>query len=154
METPAIIKPLIGFGDLKFGATKNEVKTMLGEPQEVELIEGDEDFSDIEIWFYWDQECSVFFENEFEDKCTNIETDNMAAVLFGKAIFELNEKQIIDLLKENGYSDFETEDDLEEGEKLVSFFDAQVDFLFEGKKLVQVSWAVKISDDETPVWPK
>ena len=154
METQTIIKTLTGLNDIKFGATKNDVKSFLGEPDEVELVEGDEDFSDVEIWFYHDRECSVFFEKEFDDRCTNFETDDPHATLFGKNIFQFDEKKIIALLKSNGYSDFETENNPEEGERLVSFFDAQIDFLFEGKKLVQVSWAVLIDDDENPVWPK
>jgi len=154
METPTIIKPLVGLNDLKFGATKKELEELLGQPDEVELIEGDEDFSDIEIWFYENREFSVFFEKEFEDRCTNFETDDPNTSLFGKNVFELNEEQIISLLKENGFSDFETEEDTELGERLVSFYDAQIDFLFEGKKLAQISWAVFIDDDENPVWPE
>ncbi len=153
MKTPTNIKALTGLNELKFGATKKEVEAIYGEPSEVEIIEGDEDFSDVEIWFYDDHEFSVFFEKEFDDRCTNFETDDQNAVLFGKNIFRLSEKEIIALLKENGYSDFEAEDNPEEGERLVSFFDAQIDFLFEGKKLAQVSWAVLVNDDENPVWP-
>ncbi len=154
MKTPIIIKALKGLNDLKFGATKQEVEAILGKPNEVELIEGDEDFSDVEIWFFNEVECSVFFEKEFDDRCTNFETDDPSAMLFGKQIFQLSEEQIVALLKENGYSDFEAEYNPEEEERLVSFFDAQIDFLFEGEKLVQVSWAVLIDDDENPVWPK
>ena len=154
MEKNLIIKPLVGFGDLKFGATKNEVNTFLGEPQEIETIAGDEDFSDVEVWSYYDQGHAVYFEKEFEDRCTNFETDHDEATLFGKKVFGLKEKELIALMKENGFSDIEAEDEAEWEERRVSFFDAQVDFIFDDKVLVQVSWAVGFNENEEVSWPK
>lgn len=153
MKKDLIIKPLVGYGDLKFGATKNEVNAALGEPQEIETIAGDEDFSDVEVWSYYDQGHAVYFEKEFEDRCTNFETDHDEATLFGKNVFELKEKEIISLMKENGFSDFEAEDEAEWEERRVSFFDAQVDFIFDDEALVQVSWAVGFNENEEVNWP-
>jgi hypothetical protein len=154
MKEDLSIVPLVGFGDLKFGATKNEVTGKFGEPQEVETIEGDEDFSEVEIWSYWDNGHSLYFEKEYEDRLTNFETDHEEATLFGKKVFGMKEKQIIALMEENGYSDFEAEYEEEWEEKRVSFFDAQVDFIFEEEVLVQVSWAVEINENDEVLWPK
>lgn len=153
MKENLIIKPLVGFGDLKFGASKNEIKAVFGEPQEVETIEGDEDFSEVEVWSYWDQGHTVYFENEFENRCTNFETDHEDATLFGKKIFALTEKQIVELMNENGFTDMEAENEDEWEERRVSFYDAQVDFVFDDKTLVQVSWAVGFDDQENVKWP-
>lgn len=154
MKQDLIIKPLVGFGDLKFGATKKEIEALFGEPQEVETIEGDEDFMEVEVWSYWDKGHVVYFEKEYEDRCTNFETDHDDATLFGKKVFGLTEKQLIALMKENGFTDFEVEFEEEWEEKRVSFFDAQVDFIFDEEVLVQVSWAVGINDNEEVNWPK
>jgi len=154
MKHDLIIKPLVGFGDLKFGATKKEVEALFGEPQEVETIEGDEDFMEVEVWSYWDKGHVVYFEKEYDDRCTNFETDHDDATLFGKKVFGLTEKQLIALMKENGFTDLEVEFEEEWEEKRVSFFDAQVDFIFDEEVLVQVSWAVGINDNEEVNWPK
>jgi len=153
MKENLIIKPLVGFGDLKFGATKNEVKALFGEPQEVETIEGDEDFSEVEVWSYWDKGHAVYFEKEFDDRCTNFETDHEDALLFGKKVFGLTEKQIMALMKENGFTDFEAENEEEWEERRVSFFDGQVDFIFDENVLIQVSWAVGFDEQENVKWP-
>lgn len=154
MENNLMIKPLIGFGNVKFGASKEEVKAVFGEPQEVETIEGDEDFSQVEVWSYWDQGHAVYFEDEFENRCTNFETDHEDAVLFGKKIFALTERQVIELMKENGFTDFEAENEQEWEERRLSFYDAQVDFVFDEEALVQVSWAVGFDDHENVKWPE
>ncbi|MBW6497742.1 MAG: hypothetical protein K0B09_05090 [Bacteroidales bacterium] len=154
MKQDLFIKPLVGFGDLKFGATKKEVEALFGEPQEVETIEGDEDFMEVEVWSYWDKGHVVYFEKEYGDRCTNFETDHEDATLFGKKVFGLTEKQLIALMKENGFTDFEVEFEEEWEEKRVSFFDAQVDFILDEEVLVQVSWAVGINDNEEVNWPK
>ncbi len=154
MKQDLIIKPLVGFGDLKFGATKKEIEAFFGEPQEVETIEGDEDFMEVEVWSYWDKGHVVYFEKEYGDRCTNFETDHDDATLFGKKVFGLTEKQLIALMKENGFTDFEVEFEEEWEEKRVSFFDAQVDFIFDEEVLVQVSWAVGINDNEEVNWPE
>jgi len=154
MKDEVVVKPLNGIGSLKFGASKKEVEAYLGEPQEVETIPGDEDFADVEVWSYWELGHSVYFEEEFEGRFTNFETDNEAASLFGKKIFELKEKEIIDLMAANGFSDYEIVNGDEFEEKRISFYDAQVDFVFEEDDLVQVNWAVGFNDDEEPVWPQ
>ncbi len=60
-------------------------------------------------------------------------------ILWGHKIFELNEKQIIDLFKSKGISDFETE--LHEwGEKRLSFDEANIDFYFEKSKLCSINY--------------
>jgi len=153
MKEDLTIIPLVGFGDLKFGTTKNEVVIKFGEPQEVETIEGDEDFSEVEVWSYWDKGHAFYFEKEFDDRLTNFETDHENATLFGKKVFEMKEKQIISMMEENGFSDFEAEFEEEWEERRVSFFDAQVDFIFDEDVLVQVSWAVGINDEDKVQWP-
>ncbi|HSV89094.1 MAG TPA: hypothetical protein VLH61_10675 [Bacteroidales bacterium] len=154
MKEDLTIIPLIGFGDLKFGLTKNEVKSRFGEPQEIETIEGDEDFSEVEVWSYWDKGHSLYFEKELDDRLTNFETDHENVTLFGKKLFGMKEKQIISLMEENGFSDFEAEYEEEWEERRVSFFDAQMDFIFDEDVLVQVTWAVGINNDDQIQWPK
>jgi hypothetical protein len=148
------IKPLIGFGDLKFGEEQSIVENYFGEPQEIEDLPGEAEESDAEVWNYWDDGHTVFFDNDLKNKCTCFETDNDEATLFGKTVFDMGEKEVVELMKVNGYKDLDVEDE-EWGERRVSFSDAVVDFYFEDDKLVSVSWGVMIDlDSDEPQWPK
>ncbi|MFN2395632.1 MAG: hypothetical protein ABR597_08085 [Bacteroidales bacterium] len=154
MSNKLEIRPLVGFGELKFGADQSEVENYLGEPQEIEDLPGEADESDAEVWNYWDDGHTVFFEKDMENKCTCFETDNDDAILFGKNVFDLDEKQIIELMETNDYREIDTEDE-EWGERRVSYSDAVMDFYFEDGKLISVSWGVMIDlDNDQPEWPK
>jgi hypothetical protein len=56
----------------------------------------------VEVWSYWDQGHSVYFEKEPKEVCTNFETDNEEAELFGEKVFKLDEPRIIDLMVSQG----------------------------------------------------
>ncbi len=154
MSNKIEIKPLIGFGELKFGADPSDVENYMGEPQEIEDLPGEADESNAEVWNYWDEGHTVFFENDMNNKCTCFETDNDEAILFGKNIFDLNEKQVVELMQANGFKELDTEDE-EWGERRVSFSDAVIDFYFEEDNLISVSWGVLIDlETDEAHWPK
>ena len=154
MSNKLEIRPLVGFGELKFGADQSDVENYLGEPQEIEDLPGEADESDAEVWNYWDEGHTVFFEKDMENKCTCFETDNDEAILFGKNIFDLNEKQIIELMETKGYREIDTEDE-EWGERRISYSDAVMDFYFEDDQLISVSWGVMIDlENDQAEWPK
>ena len=153
MQKKLEIKPKLGFGDLKFGAGTKEVEQYFGQPQETEKLDIEEEEEDVEVWSYWDQGHSVYFEKvDKKEVCTNFETDNEEAELFGEKVFKLDEPGIIDLMVSQGYKDFEVEED-EPGEKIIFFHDAHLQFVFEEDSLVLVSWAVGVDDDENILWP-
>jgi hypothetical protein len=155
METSALeIKPLVGFGELKFGTDQSDVENYLGEPEEIEDLPGEADESDAEVWNYWEEGHTVFFDKELDNKCSCFDTDNTEAILFGQKVFEMNEKQIIELMQSNGYKELDTEDE-EWGERRVSFTDAVTDFYFEDDRLISISWGVLIDYDTDEVkWPQ
>ena len=153
MKEELTIKPLAGFGCVKFGATRNDIQDAYGEPQEVETIKGEAGESDAEAWNYWDKGHTFFFEQDSDNLCTCIETDNDEATLFDKNVFVLSEAQIIKLMNDNGFSDLDTEDE-EWGERRVSFNDAVVDFYFEDDNLISVSWGVIADENDKYNWPE
>lgn len=153
MDKKLVIKPHVGFGTLKFGASKDEVKEYFGEPQEVETLPGEAGETDAEAWNYWDEGHIVFFEADSDNRCTCFETDSDKVSLFGKDIFVMSEAQIIKLLKDNGFDNYESEEE-EWGEKRVSFDEAIMDFYFEDDNLISVSWGVYVNEDESYKWPE
>lgn len=155
MKIKAIeIKPLLGLEEIKFGADQAEVENIMGEPEEIEDLEGEADESDAEVWNYWKEGHTVFFDKAQNNRCACFETDNNKAVMWDKQVFQMNEQQITELMKTNGFTELDAEDE-EWGERRVSFNDAVVDFYFENGQLISVSWGVMIDEDTNEVkWPE
>lgn len=138
------IKPRQGFGELNFGLTIDETAKRLGEAQVIEQID-EEEVIDTLILHYHDLKTIVFFEGANKSVLSCIETENTEAKLFGEDVFSMEEKQVIRLMKENGYTHYDMEP--EEGENCLSYEDALIDFYFKGDKLIAVNWGVMVSDD-------
>ncbi|MBW6489781.1 MAG: hypothetical protein K0B15_01175 [Lentimicrobium sp.] len=138
---------LDGLDDLKFGESPEKVEKSLGKPNEIEDIgdEGDEDLSTI-LWSYDNLGLTVFFEGKNNHVLSCFETDNEETTLFGKKVFPLTEDEIIVLMKENGLSQMDVEEE-EWGEKRVSFDEALIDFYFQNNKLVTVNWGVFVNEN-------
>ena len=153
MKTILEIKPMQGLGELKFGVSQEDVKKLLGEPDETETIDVEGEIHEVEVWSYWEQGHSIYFEKDLDNVCTNFETENEDALLFGKKVFELDQEAIIALMKENNFTKFEVEKDDELDEVIVFFDEAHMQFVFEQDELGLVSWAVAMGDDDEILWP-
>lgn len=139
------IRPLAGFGDLNFGIGMGEIVELLGQPEDSEVLSDGEDEVETLVWNYWNFGMTLFIEGPDNSVLSNCETDNEESVLFGEKVFRLDEKAIIALMQDNGFSDYET--DLETwGEKRLSFADAQIDFYFDQNKLVTVNWGIVVNN--------
>lgn len=154
MKDKPEIKPMIGFGELKFGATQDDVEKVIGAPEDTETIDVEGEIHEVVVWSYWEKGHAVYFEKELNGVCTNFETDNENALLFGEQVFKLNQDAIISLMKKNGFDEYETEDDEDLDERIIFFNDAHMQFVFENDALALVSWAVAMDDDEKILWPE
>lgn len=137
------IKPKDGFGELKFGETINHVVEQLGEAEEIETIEDDDEFNTT-ILNYWEIGVSIFFEGVEKSVVSCFETDIPETTLFGKEVFELDEKELIALMTENGFEVAEIEE--ESGERRLSYDDALIDFFYQEGELLAVNWGVLVND--------
>lgn len=138
------IIPKIGFGEINFGDPSEKVIRLLGQPEDVENIEDVDGFHTV-VLYYYELGITVFFEGRAKSVVACIETENPDATMFGKAIFDMTEKDIIDLMKDKGYEVAETEMETT-GERRVSFDDAMIDFFFLEGDLVVVNWGVLVNE--------
>ena len=139
------IVPKVGFGEMKFGHTIEEILAIVGEAEEIEDIQED-DFNTV-IMNYWKKGFSVFIEGTGAEHsiASCFETDNEEATLFGKRIFEMKESEIIKLMNANGYSEMETEKE-ENDEYRLSFEDGLIDFFFEEGELIAINWGILVNE--------
>ena len=132
------IKPVLGLSDLLFGASMADAEKVFGKAEESEFLDDIEDCQST-VWHYWEQGFSLFFDEKTEQIFCCVEIDNEDVILWGQKIFDFSEKQIIDLFKSKGITEFETE--LHEwGEKRLSFDEANIDFYFEKNKLSSINY--------------
>jgi hypothetical protein len=137
------INLLKGISDIEFGITKDIFIEKKGAKGAFEIIEEEGELKTEAIYLEED-DCTLYFEGaETEMIFTACETENTKAKLFGEDIFKKSEAEIKQIMADRKF--IEIEEDIEEwGEKRLSYYDAMVDFFFEGKKLVSISWGILI----------
>ena len=139
------IVPLKGYGEIPFGMTLDEAVKELGMPEFYEELSDMEETGNRSIYYEYDAlETNIYFEGVTKSVVACFETENREATLYGKPVFDLTKKEIIDLMKEHGFKELEEEN--EDDELRVSFEDALIDFFFEGEMLTAVSWGVLVDD--------
>lgn len=140
-----VIEPLKGFGELPFGMSLDEAVKYLGMPDFYEELNDMEETGNRSIYYQYDaMETSIYFEGITKSVVACFETENSDSILYGTKVFELNRLEVIELMRENGFSELEEED--EDGEHRVSFEDALIDFFFDGDEMTAVSWGVLVDD--------
>ena len=139
------IEPLKGYGEIPFGMTIDETVKLIGMPDFYEELSDMEETGNRSIYYEYEElQTNIYFEGITKSVAACFETENEAATLYGKKVFDLKKDEVVKLMKANGFKDLEEE--TEEGELRVSFEDALIDFFFEGDKMTAVSWGVLVDD--------
>ncbi len=139
------VRPLAGIGDLSFGTGMQEVLDIMGDPEDSETISDGDNEVETLIWNYWEKGITLFIEGNVNSVFSNCETENSNATLFGERVFEKDEAGIIELMKANGFAEYESEMEPWD-EKRLSFEDGQIDFYFLDGKLTTINWGVVVND--------
>jgi hypothetical protein len=140
-----------GIGNIRFGFTMDQVKDIMGEPEEIEESDEDDEFEH-KAWNYWDQGYSFFFDREDDYRLSCIQTENPNVILFGEKVFELSADQVKELVRKNGLTDYETEK-LDTGETRLSYEREMIDLYLEDNRLLAINFGVFINDDLEVQWP-
>jgi hypothetical protein len=140
-----------GIGNIRFGFTMDQVKDIMGEPEEIEESDEDDEFEH-KAWNYWEQGYSFFFDREDDYRLSCIQTENPNVILFGQKVFDLPANEVKALVRKNGLTDYETEK-LETGETRLSYEKEMIDLYLEDDRLLAINFGVFINDDLEVQWP-
>lgn len=122
-----------GIDTVKFNMPVEEVVAILGQANEVENIDNAADETTTVLRY---ENMTLFFEGE-NPTLSCIDITDEETTLFEKKIFDMNEKEIVQLMVDNHY--FEQDVDTEEwGERRVTFNEGNIDFFFEDDELMSV----------------
>ena len=150
--SPALeIKIGVGLSSVLFGASMAEVEKFFGVAEETELIE-DIEGCPTTVWYYCENGFTLFFEEGNKQLFNCVDIENVESKLWGQRIFDMKEKQIIELFKSKGIVRFETEQH-DWGEKRLSFDDLNIDFYFERNKLISINYGKLIQDSQILILP-
>lgn len=129
------IKIKEGLGDLRFGMTEEQIKAIMSRPDEVEHIENAAD-EPTTVMHYNDHGITLFLEDE-PQVLACIDLANEQCTLFGKEVFDLNERELVKLMVANDL----TEQDVDQedwGERRVSFPQGNIDFYFADGEMTSI----------------
>ena len=132
--------PLKGVNQLYFGATMLDAEAEFGKPADVETLDELPEYKSI-VWHYWGRGVSLFFDDNERNTFSCVEVDGKHATLWGHKPFEMNEKSLLKLFADHGYTEVDTEDQ-PWGERRVSVDDATVDMYFDKGVLMSISCAI------------
>ncbi len=139
------IEPLKGYGEIPFGMTLDETVKLLNMPDFYEELNDMEETGNRSIYYEYDAlQTNIYFEGITKSVVACFETENEAATLYGKKVFDLKKEDVVKLMKANGFTELSEEE--EDGELRVSFEDAMVDFFYAGEQMTAVSWGVLIDE--------
>lgn len=147
-----------GIGNLKFGITRKEVTTILGEPSEKETIEGDEDMGNSEAWHYDELELSVTFDEDDDWKLSSIAASSPDFTFEGVDLLSLSQEEVMQQIEIMNLGDIETEEivgDEDEDQQVATIAEVSLNLWFEDGKLSEIQWAPYWDEDEeTYIWPE
>lgn len=151
------IKAGEGLGIIKFGMTREQVKAILGEPDDVDTY-SDSDLEDdsSESWHYDELEISLSFDEDTDWKLVTIAVSSPKYAFHNKNLIGLDSDALMQTLKPLEMGDYETEDWSSEeipDHKLVSFPEVQMNFWLEDGELTEIQWGPLFVDEETIRWP-
>lgn len=151
------IKLGVGLGEIKFGMTRDQVKAILGEPDDVDQysdsdIEGDSS----ESWHYDEREISLSFDEDTDWKLVTIAVSSPDYVLNSKKIIGMHKDEFFAWAEKLQLGDYDEEDWSSEeipDHTLISYSEQQVNFWFEADELTEIQWGPLFVDEDTIKWP-
>ena len=101
------IQPLKGYGEIPFGMTLDDTVKLLNMPDFYEELNDMEETGNRSIYYEYDDiQTNIYFEGITKSVVACFETENEAATLFGKKVFDLKKEDVVKLMKDNGFKDF------------------------------------------------
>ena len=147
-----------GLGNLKFGLAREQVKQLLGEPDESETYSYTESEQDLtESWHYDELELSISFD---EDEDWRLVTICISSDFYEFQHFNpvgMNKTELVAQLNKLEIRDLEYEDcsaDESPNHELYSSDDLGMNFWIDEGIVTEVQWGPLLIDDENIDWPE
>jgi hypothetical protein len=148
-----------GIGDLRFGMSQDDVKNILGNPDEIENIETPEGEVSEELvsWHYNDLELSLIFDQQYDWKLVSLSCSDPHYTLHGRSIVGIDQDEFEDFLENLGIEISNVEDISDEDDTDFVLLESEETGLlvwFENGESVEFQILPDVEEDgETIIWP-
>ena len=124
-----------GLDDLPFGATKEEVQSVLGEPTETDEMDlkGEKSIA----WHFWDLGISMNFDESQDFRLSSIDVASPEVLLFDKPMMGKSIAEVKEFLADKKLG--EPVDEIHRG---VIYEDANLSLWFNGGALEEIQWGI------------
>lgn len=147
-----------GIGSIKFGMTRDQVKKILGEADDVDSYSLDNSDTDLsEAWEYDEFQLSLSFDEEDDWKLSTLATASSNYLFKGKKLIGLEQNNLIKELKSLGIEDLKVEDCSSTefpDHILIEVESLSLNFWLDDGILEEIQWAPLFDKDECIIWPK
>ncbi|MEZ4909818.1 MAG: hypothetical protein R2774_03040 [Saprospiraceae bacterium] len=146
-----------GIGALKFGMTKEDVATLLGEPEEKSEFESD--FSPgmfLGSWHYDILEMTLVFDPYYEDRLVSIGVSDPHYTLQGKSLIGMSMEEIENYLEKLDIQITDNDDKSSEEEPdlwLIECEESGILFWISDDEVIEVQINPFMDDDDNVAWP-
>ncbi len=123
-----------GLADLPFGATRDEVLKVLGEPEEKDSVDlGDEESI---AWHYWDLGLSLNFDESAAYGLCTIEVGSPEVTLFGEKLIGKSKVDALAFLDQQKIGKH-----VPETSRGISYPDVELTLWFNGGEVAELQWS-------------
>lgn len=154
------IVPGVGIGGLKFGMTRDEVKVVVGKPDDIENLPGfEEEVNDeLESWHYDEYEFSLVFDADYDWRLVSIAVSDPFFTFYGKSIIGMAKQDVLDLFAEKAIEISNVEDVSDDENPDMELIESDEEGLmvwFEGGEAIEMQILPDVEEDgETLMWPE
>lgn len=151
------IRPGKGLGTLLFGKSREQVKAMLGKPEEVERYSlSDEEGDATEAWHYDDLGLSLSFDEEFGWKLSSIAVSSADFTLDGQSLIGKNKAEVMEAFRANEWGELEEDVEVSEDDPdscLMHVDESRISLWFEQDELTEIQIGPFYRNEEI-IWPE
>ena len=148
-----------GFDEIRFGMTRQEVKEILGEPDEIdEYLSSEEAEDNTEAYHYDELELSVSFDELDEWRLGSIAVSDPEAVIEGLKLVGNTDDDLLGKLSALDLGEYEREDvssPESPDHEVISFYEASINFWLENGAVTEIQFGPLWDDEnEKTIWPE
>lgn len=157
-KTQVEIVPGVGLGKLKFGMSREEIKSVLGEPDHQEVTHyGDDESDKSDAWEYHPLRLDLSFEEAEDWRLTIFSVSSEDYQFKGSSLIGLNQEELMEELDVLGVKDLEIEDMSSEDhpeQVLISSEELGINFWLHQDICEEIQWGPLFEDEHTIKWPE